>query len=397
MTSAGSLFAALFSALTVVVLIKSYSPHEWGVVAGVTATSAIGALVLDWGSSRRLTRDLSAGLVDTAATRQALRTRLLVGSGVALVGGAASLLVPPEYQSLAAAICVTAAGRFVVIGMQAPLYSLHRFSVVAVLTVVDKLVGLMVVLAWVRLGDPPLALWAVAQALGVLVTLALTWIALGRNWMRLFGGSWLPPRRLWAGAASFGTSAVVGSLVALDVTVVNVVAGSEQGGIFAVGSRLAGPLGLLGGALSAVALPMLAANPYLRLSQRSRRLAAIGVAVAVVAAVALVVWGPAIVVGFLGPDFTSSLVPVRLYVCAAVLNTAAQLLVGMLQARGNERYVAHALATTIALSLGLTATGAWLLGAGGASAGFLTANAVLLVLLLDRVRRTSRPPACAAV
>jgi O-antigen/teichoic acid export membrane protein len=228
------------------------------------------------------------------------------------------------------------------------------------------------------------------------VTSSLAWVRLAR---RQFFGMWRPSLPLARRIAAYGLRGQVGGVMSLlnlrlDFILLTVMTGPAVLGVYAVASKFAELIRILGMALQYVFYPKFAKESRARATATARRLMprvallSLGIVVPLWVAAGLVI--PA----FYGSAFDSAVTPTRIILLGLLLDGVAGVITGFLYGLGrpglNSLAMAAGLTATVLLDLLLIPSfGA--VGAAIASAVAYTTTALALVLFFRRVERSSRP------
>ncbi|MET1052380.1 MAG: lipopolysaccharide biosynthesis protein [Mycetocola sp.] len=257
-TIAGQGGRILLQVVSVVVLARLLSPHDYGLVAMVLAIIGIGEVFRDFG--------LSSAAVQAPTLSRGQRDNLFwinTGLGVALAGLVflfapliAALYGEPELELLARVLAVT----FVLNGLttqyRADRNRNLRFTVLAVSDIVAALVGLGVALVTAIAGWGYWALAAQQLAQGII---GLIILASSARWIPHLPDRTAPMRPL----LSFGGNLVASQLIGyitnnVDSVIIGVRLGAAPLGIYNRGFQLLmQPLGQLRAPTTSVALPVL--------------------------------------------------------------------------------------------------------------------------------------------
>lgn len=390
-TTVSNIGSTVVGAVTTVIAIRALSVEGWAAVAIVISIAPLLSLTLSLGTVTYRIRELARLAVPErgAAFAEFALRRLSVAVLLAIL----SVALVDLYAGLVTLCLGLAAARFYRGGSIALLSADRRFTAVAVITVGEKLLTLLLVA--IQLDDMRLSTLPLAQLFAALVTGFLAHLVSGvalSTWSSNLTAA-LTPWRLWSGSGHFGMASLATAAQQADVTIVTAVAGSYQGGLFAAAARIPGTLNVLGGALAMVALPVIGNRGHLPpLTGRVRRTAAVG-AGAVALALALVVatagfWVPLL----LGEDYAEATTTMQVYLVAMAFAIVNQPVVAVLQAVGHDAYAGRVVLAQVAASLSAQALGALTFGAVGAATGFLVASLGACIMLVRRLRVATPHP-----
>lgn len=347
--TAGSIaLGQLILGLTYVCAARSMGPASLGLVATCVAIGTVGSAIFDLGLASYQVREVASGRLTPARARATNRVkRRLV-----------PLLVGP-----AAAACILIMSRpveGVVLGLtgwavweskiaNSALLALERFSRAATAQLGGRLVGLGATASLLLAERPELAL-AVGLVAGFLVEAVVDRRMLGPvPRTAATPASMLDMHRR---SAYFGLVSLAGVGQQLDTPVVTAGGGAAAGGIYAGAGRLVGPLLFLSTSLALVAGPWLAGTrddqAALRGEERRVMQTALGLSLAPLAAATL---GPTLIPLVLGAGFHGSGIAFSVLAVGAAFSTVNQAVAIILQNRGREKAVGHAIGIGLVLGL----------------------------------------------
>ena len=230
------------------------------------------------------------------------------------------------------------------------------------------------------------------------VTSSLVW---GRLWRRGFFADVAPPSLALArGVAAYGVRAQIGGIITqlnlrLDFIVLTMLAGPAVLGVYAIGSKFAELIKVIGMALAYVLYPQFARDGRTIAAAQARRL--IPRAGLLTAGVAVPLWIAAgwLIPLFYGPAFQGAVIPARIILLGLVLEGAGGVITAFLYGVGrpglNSFAMGVGLVGTVALDLLLIprygATGAAI-----ASAVAYTGSTLALAWFFWRVNHETRVP-----
>jgi O-antigen/teichoic acid export membrane protein len=376
------------------VLARRTSTEDFGSYAGLYGASlSIGAL-LDFGSSQCQTRELARHIGRPQFRRWLARRSAIQLPAVALFGVLASLVLDGALP----AVCT--------IGLvgQSLAYNLSQGSMAAVRAtrspvMAEWLVGvgnLLMVLAlvvcpehWVlpMAGIGAAGSWMVAAAAGLWVT------------RHTVGGRRLTTaRNPWTGATSFGISSFSTSIQGFAIGAVGWTSGASEAARIGAVNKWGQPIALFAAAYASYMFPAFAGARTNREAVRMLRPLRIIAAAGVGAALVIVIASPLLVDTLLGDQYANATDVLRLLVIAAVPVLLAQPLSALLQARGEERFVARLFVTVNLAIFGGIVLSSFVLGAVSIPLLSFAGSCVLLVALDRRVVRMLKasPPVATA-
>ncbi|MEU5695937.1 lipopolysaccharide biosynthesis protein [Actinosynnema sp. NPDC020468] len=369
----GQAGAQIASALLLVIAARVGEPHSFGLVA-IWYAAVTGAVVaLDFGVSTRLVRD--GGDDDVLRSLYGAKSAAL--GGLAVVSCVIAFAVPGAGWLVLAGWCYTGL-RVAALVVQSRWQASGRFAVSAAMVFGERLVALAVGWLLALAHVPVLVLVPVAMVVGVLATGVVPLTAAVRE---LAGPGWARLRPGLAFGRHFAGASIAGNLAMLDTVVVGAVAGAEQAGYFAAGSRLLGPLLVLIGAAATVVL----GSRHRR--GESTRLVRVVLVLSGVLLALLWFAAPELVPMVLGPEYLAAVAPVRVYCLAFAFVAVAHLQATALQAAGREVFVSRVLPVGVFSGLAATAVGALVAPTAGLSAatggaiGYCAASAAVCAVL----------------
>lgn len=152
----------------------------------------------------------------------------------------------------------------------------------------------------------------------------------------------------------------------LDTAIVAWIGGPFQAGLYAVASRLTNPLRILPTSLVAVAIPHIASSGGVVERKLRWLLGAVLVGMSAIY-ISIVLLAPWAVPAVLGDEYSPAVVPVQIVCIGLIFGAAASLTAGVLQAKGRQRLVGRASASTSAYCVGSIVLLSNLYGATGAA------------------------------
>jgi O-antigen/teichoic acid export membrane protein len=385
----GRVGGALLQAVTLGLLARWVGPAQFGLVAGVLGAAQVSIAVSDLGISPSLLRIRATDPHDPRLRSLLLLNRLmstaLLAVWVAVLGILAGISGNTAFMLLlGVAVWVSAEKNtetFLMVSLadgrtQDMLLSLGlRRTATVVLLAGGVLCGLPALLSY-------------GIALASSGVLGATW-----TWRRIAGvlptAGAQPMRPLLREALPFWLNSMAIQGRNLDVVLVGLAASPATAGVYAAPSRLSGPLALLPSSLAQVLLPTAArAVPG---SSRQTWLAM----TAMTACTTLLFGLLALVADdvlprLLGPGFSASVTPLRILLVGLIFFGVSASLISVLQAYGDERYVAAVNVTVLVVCLPVASLAASRAGAPGAAVAMAAGYAVQAGALGQRARTASR-------
>ncbi|TFD49819.1 lipopolysaccharide biosynthesis protein [Cryobacterium frigoriphilum] len=370
--------AQVLVAVIYVVAARDSSPAQYGLIVAAIAIGIVAAGFLDFGTNTLWVRELTTGRLTTRQFGARLLGKLIIAAVICLFGALAAVLIFPQ-----TALWMAAPVTFCIMlnqSMQVALRGARRAEVVALSIVTDRLVAVGAFFVLIALGGTSRdVLWA-ALSIGSLAAAATGWLLTPVALRPRFGH---PFRRSpYTGSRYFGVSGLAVSAQSLDLPLLGLVGGAPAAGIYGAVNRWTQPLGLLAAAFASAAAPFIARSGSVASAARALR-AGVWLPVAALALCGVMfVIAPVFVPFVLGDAYAASVDVLRiLCLVSAVSILSAPLLVG-LQALGRERFAAAAVAVVVSAQLALVATLGSAFGATGIAWASLSAQLLLLTLLL---------------
>lgn len=382
---AATVASQVITAALFVVLARSAPISEFGFATAIYGICMIGSDVIDFGTSGRMVRDAAAGSISPRFIQVIWSTRLLVGVCAVPLWVASSIFLSlSPLQALAAGVLATT--RAWAAGSYALLMKSERFGILSVTTTVERLGSLLAASTLVFAGQTAATALCAGMAFGCIVGMITATLQLQRQDRPLLNA--LPSWRYFKFGRSYAASGLVTDMALADTTIVGMIAGHTQAGLFVTGARLTGPFGLVSGALAQAVAPR-AAQSYedpraVRLAVRWMITTATLVTSLAMAAVAAS--APWVLELVFGSQYVDAATVVRLYCLASVIVCVTAPLSSYLQAVGRAKSVARTLAVGVAVHMLGVAFGSFVGGASTAALGYVLAN-VLIVAMLGRIYR----------
>lgn len=377
---------AVLQALTLGLLARSAGPTDFGVAVGVTGAGQAAMAIADLGISPTLLR-VRARNPNDDRIRRLLRLNLFISIGLGVVGvlvlACGSVVTArSEYALLAGVGVWIAAEKNTEARLMVPLADGRTGDLLRSL-LLRRLVSIVVLATALALSIPALASYSAALAISGIV---------GARWSTRQIRSTLPPTAVPGGKAHllrealpFWLNSVAIQLRAVDVSVVRLFASGLEAGIYAAPSRLTGALSLVPNSIAQVVLPHAARGDRRAVAVLVRSLTAVMLVMAVAFGL-LALFARPILIGALGAGFADSARPLQIILLGVVCMGISSSLLTFLQARGDEWFVALTSMSATAGCLVGAAFGARIAGASGAAIALTCSNALLLAVLLTRLK-----------
>jgi len=225
------------------------------------------------------------------------------------------------------------------------------------------------------------------------VTSCIAWARLIRR--RFFADVAPPSRELARRVAAYGLRAQTGGLISqlnlrLDFVLLTVIAGPAVLGVYAIASKFAELIKIVGMALTYVLYPQYARDGRATAAAKARKLIPKAGSLTAAIAVPLALSAALVIPAFYGSAFDAAITPARIILLGLVLEGVGGVITGFLYGAGrpglNSWAMAAGLVATLVLDLALIPSfGA--IGAAVASAVAYTASTLTLVWFFARVGR----------
>jgi O-antigen/teichoic acid export membrane protein len=396
---AGLFAAQLLTALTYWVIALRLDPAELGPLIGTIGIARIVTTMADFGMNSATIRALAREPIRSSSFSRALASKLFLASllGIAWVlltwVGSTLGVWSPVVVMLGPFLAFEIVART----LEVPLRANRRMLSVSVLAMANSALGLLIVGGIVVSGrDPSLGLpfgLAVASAL----TVISSWLVIEPEFRRV---TRISPRDLvdaWKDSLHFGLVGLTTQIQRADVALVGALAGPTAAGIFAVPARLVGPLTIIPYAYSAAIFPRVAGAQDRRQAHRE----VVGSAVFMMIGMSILlasifIFAHPAIDAILGSRYLRSVDVLRIYLIGLLIASLNQPMALLLQAEGEERFVARIVTPACLTGLLGIAIGAGIGGALGAAFGFVLLHVIAASFLLTRsvrlLRRSMQSP-----
>jgi len=383
------LLANLFQAANIIVLARAVSPSDIGLTSAIIGLSMVLFTITDFGLSTLISKSYAHG--DHVTVASALHyTTLTTWSFGALafaagMGLSAAAVIP---LSLSVLILAVAVDRCVEVRLSVPMAATRKVEPSSSI-LMRRATQMGLYLVFVGVGIPPLWAYSTTYLLG-----ALTGYVQSTLFLRHLVGkedSRRPAREVFGKGFAFGVKNLSYQIQYIDSFLVSAFSGTHSAGLYAAASKVTNPLLLIPGTLAASVLPQAArATPH--------QVRIFGIRVVLVLAVVLLLGAP---VGFVlaepvcvllyGDAYRSAGLPLAFLLVGIPFAIVAAALSAILQAHGDERFVAKlgfvfAVAFVCAISVGALSN-----GPTGAAIGSTTVYVFNCVPLMLRMARRTAP------
>lgn len=184
-------------------------------------------------------------------------------------------------------------------------------------------------------------------------------------------------------SAPFSVATLSYQVRTLDVALVSAISGPAVAGIYALPARLSAPLRLLPTALNSLAMPIVS-NGNSEMLKQLTKLTRISWIVMITILGTLAVFSREIIVLLVGADYSDGATPMRILCLGIAINIVGASRSAMLQASGDERFIAKVGILVGIVSLGAVSVGAFWGGASGAAVGLLIAYTLQFIIISAR-------------
>lgn len=263
--------------------------------------------------------------------------------------------------------------------------SQQRMQTVSAVMIAQKTTTLFSIIALHLIGMQSSYALTVGFAMGSAVSVIVAWRYLDGisiDWED-FAPSAL--RRLWINSYSFGLASLSSQIQRLDVPLVALISGPLAAGVYAAPARITNTLIVIPTALSTTLFPKLSASNTKKAMREGFCAIVATTLVSLLPMACLFVLADPIVSILLGSDYAQSAEVLRFIVIGTAFTCLNVPVAAMLQAVGDERYVARAIGVSSLLGLLVVAMGSYLRGAPGASIGWIVLQFLVAILLFSRL------------
>jgi lipopolysaccharide exporter len=358
----------LLVALIYILCARSGQPERYGPIAAGIGVASLAAVVVDFGGSTYMVRELSAQR-DRMYNSWLLSKFLIIMVATPMIGVMAAVIAVRAAWTLSLVVwlAVLFAGVSLSMLFAVPLRVEMAFGTIALVQVLSRFpfaVGALALQSAHRL-----------QAQNLVVLLAGTYVSEAAMYVvrqRIRGKTWVIRRATlmnpFVGSTGVGVNSSINALSGLDAAVISATGGASAAGQFAGVSKWTAPIGLVATAISQTMFPRMSrARPDQRSKLLLVSLAYLGLALPVLVAVAW--FAPAVVHALLGAQYSNSAGALRILCVALVFALANQPLNSTLIAWGEERAASVILVISMVVQLSCQALLAAHFGALGAAWG----------------------------
>ena len=378
-TSSARVVAAVLQAVLLILVARSVSSAEFGLLASVLGVATVVQTAFDVGVQTFVSRERAAS-PESGAIATALRFNTLSSASMAvfavlvlLAAGTSSSLF---LFFLPLAIWVSAertADVRLAIAFADGDVRVNAFNLLA-----RRLTAIVLLVALLYLAVEPLLAYSVAVALAAVAS-AIFANAYVRK--RVVTRSDMSFRKLIRLSWPYWVHSVATQARNLDAAIVTLVAGSTQAGYFSVASRLTGPLRILPSSLESVLLPN-AARAATSGMRPLARLAAIATLICVGVYAVVFAATPWALPVLLGDSYAGSVPALMIVVAGLPFAAAGSLYSSLLQGAGHKHFVATVSVCSSTLCLLAVAAFGFVwgaIGAAGALSGTFALQAVAIL------------------
>ena len=373
-----TLVATALSTAATLIIVRSLSPADWGTSASALGLGQLLGAGLSFGTQIERVRRYSAMATDQRqlVAKTDSHARIALATAVFLVGCLIATVATP-----AGVILVAAAGVYASLASTNFLIASKQFVRAGLVVSAEKLLLLVFVgTAVITNAEGQMTLPIGQGVAGLVVCIAAGLSIRGPGSGLTLKQHTARVRRQYSTGLFLGLTSLAPSLLLLDASIVLAVAGPEQAGSFALAARLVAPLTVATSALVAVLMPFLISpaggSPTTTPHSLGVLIVIYFIVLGVLAATASF-WVPAV----FGSTYSSSVVPVQLYVANAFAVFFTRVLVTVGQARGDDKAMSELVGAQVVLALVGVGLGATLGGSTGAASSVVITNTLLSLAL----------------
>lgn len=378
----GSGVATALSVASLAFAARALPLADMASVLTALSLAKVGTDLVDFGGSRYLTIELSAGRLERRHLASCTRARLTVVLLLTVLSG--FLISHPFIPSVTGWTISYIALRSLIVFVQSYLYARRQFVRLAFVAMSEKAVALSLVTLSFSLGTLTSSFVMIAYVAGALVALLSLafFVPLGI----LDGGISLT----FIPGASFGLAALAGSSIAFDVSIVHVFGGGIEAALYSLPTRVIAPVSLVAVAFSSSLLTILANADPLKPRHAIATLlrgSLVPLSLAMGLCLVLVSFSRTWIVLLGGEKYADGYVVLRIAAASAVFVCMNILLLSYFQALGQSKFAAGAMGVSVVLALSGVGLGAEMGGAVGAAIGYLVGNVALSGMFAWRIVR----------
>jgi O-antigen/teichoic acid export membrane protein len=384
------ILANVLQAINVIVLARAVAPAEIGMTSAIIGFCMVLFTITDFGLSTLISKSYAREdhVMVASALRWTTITTWVFGLAALGVGlGLSTLHLIP--LSMTALILSVAVDRCVEYRLSVPIAAESK-AVPASSILLRRGVQFIVFIGFVVGGVAALWAYALAQLTGALVGYLQSTYFLRTRVVKV--QTRLPWRTVLKNSYAFFVNSVTAQISTLDTFLVSVFSGTHSAGLYAAASRVTSPLILIPGTLASTVLPPAARAT----ASQARRVA---VKLTLLLPVILLIAGP---IGYFvaeplcqllyGAEYRPAGMTLTVLFIGIPFAVLAAALGAILQAQGEEQFVAKVGIGFAVVFVSAIGVGGHLYGSVGAAVGGCTAMALNCVPLVVRVLRLQDPP-----
>ncbi|WP_259540519.1 lipopolysaccharide biosynthesis protein [Herbiconiux daphne] len=382
--SAGRIVAALIQALTMLLLVRTVAPAEFGFFSAVYGVVTVVQTAIDLGIPTYVIRERAKDASQPFVT-SALRLSNLLSLLLAFLLLAAFVALGFTFDSrffLLVPLAIWAAAERNADAWLGVVFADGDAKINTANLVGRRLgnLGLFVLLVLLTQIDPVLA-FGISSASAAVVSWVFAHVYVAR---RLVPYEPVKAGYLIRESWPYWLNSVATQARNLDTALTSVLAGSTQAGFYAAASRLTSPLRILPTSLASVLLPASSKRDASNIRGLIKLVALAVAAFAVMYAVLIIVI-PFGVPVLLGAEYEGAILALQITAVGLVFASSASLLGSLLQGVGMKHFVAMVAVVTTCTCLAGVALGALLWGATGAALGLAFSYVVQSAALSTRL------------
>lgn len=392
----GSYVGTGASALTYLLAARTLGPSLFGSLSGAIGLAIVISAFGDFGVNGWTIRALARNPTSVELFRRTLSAKVGIGLLLALAWAVISLTVLANTSlKLGVATLGVYIFTFVIAGtLTVPFRASERMTVVSAVAAVEKVVALGAWLAIQIHGGIGLEALPIALVIGGAASVVCAAILVPRHLLAITVPSVKLVLELWRTSYSFGMVGLSTQILRADVAIVSSVSGPFAAGVYAAPARLTALLTVIPASFSAAIFPRIARSASTGASRRPELVSAAGMlALMVLILGAAALAAPIVVPLLLSQAYVASVGVVRVILLVALINSANQPLLVLLQAAGLEHYAGRVVMVTVVIGLLAIAVGARVGGATGAATGALLMQLLQLALFAAKAVRMPPPNA----
>lgn len=377
------ILANVLQAVNVIVLARAVAPSDIGMTSAIIGFCMVLFTITDFGLSTLISK--SYAREDHVMVASALRFTTMTTWGFGTLAFAVGLglsagdLIP---LSMTALILSVAIDRCVEYRLSVPIAADSKV-VPASSILLRRGIQFLIFVALVIGGVSALWAYCLAQLIGALAGYVQSTYFLRSRVVKI--ADRLPWRTVLTNSYAFFVNSVTAQITTLDTFLVSLFSGAHSAGLYAAASRVTSPLILIPGTLASTVLP-----PAARATPAQAR--KIGVRLTMLLPVVLAIAAPA---GYFvaeplcqllyGADYRPAGLPLTVLVVGIPFAILAAALSAILQAQGNEQFVAKVGVGFAVVFISAIGVGGHLYGAFGAAIGGCAAAALNCIPLVIKV------------